>query len=328
MGATPAIQPARGDIEGSQPPHPKHRRSERFSQHEDESDPPTFPDATFATNNTAIGRANGTQHTSSQLRGSSRQEQGPEQHSAIQPAKDNETNSTQTDEYTWTTTTQYQRGQENLPPARTKWFPYVVPRVPKQLWTAAGVKPTEEFLDQEIEAITKMKPTRIQTSKFNDTTNYHDLIIFLPRQHRPGFRIFDSRPARAMGSNARIIQCMLCMGFHGPKPCQARPRCEGCGNTATSCHCKDLTIPRCANCRGPHKATSLDCPARPKTTAQGLERHTKTHLKAIRALGGSAYQEATKRQEESFTPANSPPPEGAPRAEASTEALLTTIPPL
>ena len=65
-------------------------------------------------------------------------------------------------------------------------------------------------------------------------------------------------------------QCYRCLGFgHNPATCKGKPACRYCGkNHYTTSHrcttcgsstpCEHLT-PRCANCKGPHHADSLEC---------------------------------------------------------------------
>lgn len=77
---------------------------------------------------------------------------------------------------------------------------------------------------------------------------------------------------KLLRKKSRTPQCGNCFGWHNERTCTRNSRCRICGSTQhnekehTTC---DPTRPhqcppKCANCRGPHPADSLECLIRPK----------------------------------------------------------------
>lgn len=150
--------------------------------------------------------------------------------------------------------------------AATKWHTYVATNVPRRIWTLEVVVDTEKYLDDEILARTRMKPTRVTLSKFTDpTAATRTWVMSLPGEAPRPFTLFDSDTARKVMNNPRITQCTNCWGLHGPKTCPKPTTCRMRGNLAMNCRCAKDPRAQCVNCRGPHPADGLTCPARPRS---------------------------------------------------------------
>ena len=89
---------------------------------------------------------------------------------------------------------------------RAQWHRYIVPNVPRELWTIDGVCPTKDLLEEEVLAVTKVKPVRIALSKhFKEGEVNQIWVVVLPVKVKPGFRLFDSKPARGVKEKVMVV---------------------------------------------------------------------------------------------------------------------------
>lgn len=63
-------------------------------------------------------------------------------------------------------------------------------------------------------------------------------------------------------NKSKLTQCYNCQMFgHGSSRCMVKTFCARCAGNHKTTEC-EATIVKCANCNGPHKAMSPDCPSR------------------------------------------------------------------
>ena len=63
-------------------------------------------------------------------------------------------------------------------------------------------------------------------------------------------------------NKSTLTQCYNCQMFgHGSSRCMVKTFCARCAGNHKTSECEE-TIIKCANCNGPHKAMSPDCPSR------------------------------------------------------------------
>lgn len=63
-------------------------------------------------------------------------------------------------------------------------------------------------------------------------------------------------------NKSKLTQCYNCQMFgHGSSRCNVKPFCAQCAGNHKTAECSVNTI-KCANCKGPHKAMSPECPSR------------------------------------------------------------------
>ena len=63
-------------------------------------------------------------------------------------------------------------------------------------------------------------------------------------------------------NKTKLTQCYNCQMYgHGSNRCMVKTFCAQCAGNHKTSDCKE-TVVKCANCKGPHKAMSLECPSR------------------------------------------------------------------
>lgn len=63
-------------------------------------------------------------------------------------------------------------------------------------------------------------------------------------------------------NKSRITQCQNCQMYgHGSSHCKVKTFCAKCAGNHNTLECKESGI-QCANCKGPHKSTDVNCPSR------------------------------------------------------------------
>lgn len=90
-------------------------------------------------------------------------------------------------------------------------------------------------------------------------------------------------------NKGKITQCFNCQMFgHGSSRCKVKTFCAKCAGNHLTADCNELQE-KCANCNGPHKAMSQNCPSRqnyiemkkrivvPRTQAKSLNRFTNSN---------------------------------------------------
>ncbi|POS86059.1 hypothetical protein EPUL_003744, partial [Erysiphe pulchra] len=138
----------------------------------------------------------------------------------------------------------------------TNWTSVLIPTVPKSLDTLNGdVEVTKELLSQEIERVTRMRPSFLKLYSRNVLDAPHRTwMAFFTKAPRPGFRVFDeSGVMRTFKRQQSPGFCKRCNSHHPPKNCSRAPSCGNCGSTM---HSEDLCMAqtRCKNCGGPHRS--------------------------------------------------------------------------
>lgn len=104
------------------------------------------------------------------------------------------------------------------------------------------------------------------------------VLVFLPKTQKNIFELkildFMSIKVEAQRSEKTVSQCHRCQLFgHSQFRCTAPIKCLKCAKSHFSSDCtlvKDMDVPTCANCGGPHTSNSVNCPKHPanKTITQ------------------------------------------------------------
>ncbi|KHJ32229.1 putative eka-like protein [Erysiphe necator] len=102
----------------------------------------------------------------------------------------------------------------------TNWILVLIPTVPKSLHTLNGlVEVTKELLSQEIERVTKMRPSFLKLYGRNVLEAPHRIwMAFFAKAPRSGFRVFDeSGVMRTFKKQQSLEFCKRCNGHFPPK---------------------------------------------------------------------------------------------------------------
>ena len=79
-----------------------------------------------------------------------------------------------------------------------------------------------------------------------------------------------------------VMQCYNCQSFgHSAKTCRSKQTCLICGENHShkGCPSRELRKPTCANCKGPHVASSKGCPEyRTDRRSDNMWLATKNHI--------------------------------------------------
>jgi len=172
---------------------------------------------------------------------------------------------------------------------------------------------TEEMARTELQIQTDLQLERARWSKqTTDEKSYAGTLVFAyksrPETTLPGRISLFGASVRLIPSKhkAQVRQCTKCWGYHNERTCLRRVRCRTCGSTQHSedSHNNDSdgSIPRCFNCRGPHRADDPGCPARPKAKDGIVQRKTRTELEAIRKTQGVARAALTAMKDQQTRP--------------------------
>jgi hypothetical protein len=167
---------------------------------------------------------------------------------------------------------------------------------------------TDAELTQEVELAFNAKPQYVRWTRatLEQETEYGTVTAAfrqtdLPLAPRRVSLFCYNLPVKYRARVPKIMQCRRCWRFHRDTGCTRTPRCEFCGSsqhptdkhnaqtlrarsckaTAETCQCPTAT---CANCEGPHPATSLECPLRPQAHAktQTISRVSKEQWKKMK----------------------------------------------
>ncbi|POS81927.1 hypothetical protein EPUL_005402, partial [Erysiphe pulchra] len=141
-----------------------------------------------------------------------------------------------------------------------EWTTYVVDHVPRKLHSLEGkeIVVTVESARKEVEASTGLVPTRVAWSrKTLENPLPTGTIVASFKKPTQIFRLFGtSFLARKITKSSKPAQCPKSWGFHDARLCNFEQRCK------------------CANCKGPHVADEIHCPARPTANvARGQANH-------------------------------------------------------
>lgn len=110
--------------------------------------------------------------------------------------------------------------------ASTKWYLYVVGRVPRTVMILGGLSLTKHMLDDEAERSTGKRPVRISRSRFSaEADPFQTWIISFTEPVKAPFTIFDLGRARPIVDTVRVVQCNVCLAHHGPRPYLAKAKC-------------------------------------------------------------------------------------------------------
>lgn len=173
-----------------------------------------------------------------------------------------------------------------------EWAVYALPHVPSSYQDFNGniVEISEQMAAEEFTFQTGLKPHRFYISKNPGSQTHIMLLPKAPNQKVPsrvslfGQSVF----IRHKPPQVRITQCHQCWGFHNPRKCTRKPRCQLCSSPDHQAATHPPTasqLPRCTNCLGPHPADHQACPARP-TVRQGSIHHlSRLQIRALRQAG-------------------------------------------
>ncbi|KKO96411.1 hypothetical protein THAR02_11488, partial [Trichoderma harzianum] len=172
------------------------------------------------------------------------------------------------------------------------WKVFLVRGVSKTYTDMSGTHSTDALIPEEARARAGAKnpPVACRKANFGESLDTCCYFISFTEDVKPGFRLFNSSyPAEIQirVQPPRVTQCQRCLGFHNPRNCTRTERCLKCGKPSyrhndSTANCP--SPPQCANCKGPHTADSLKCPARPVVRNGEKVQTTKAQLQAIREL--------------------------------------------
>ena len=170
----------------------------------------------------------------------------------------------------------------------TPWTTLILPSVPKSYSDGTEPQPiTRDLLRSEIVRITGSTPTYVnwtRSSADNPTTGA--VIVSFNQEETPTdpFRLFCTGPLSRIlpPRKTKPIQCQTCYKWHvnSNLRCWSESRCKNCGQAAHG----DIPCAstKCRNCRGPHPADDVKCPARPYFENGRYIYYTKAQIQAIR----------------------------------------------
>jgi hypothetical protein len=180
-----------------------------------------------------------------------------------------------------------------------QWLNYAVQRVPSSYRTYNGLEVpiTKELVEGEACAQTGTTPVDCRTSRHGPNAEGFITWIISYRQPVPTFRLFGTSDfSKEIRKSPTILRHENgCQGYCNIQQCTRMARCVHCGERSDQ-HGnapfgdKCTNDEKCANCHGPHRASHVDCPAKPRRVSGKLLKPTKKELISIRKVGNQATQ--------------------------------------
>lgn len=157
-------------------------------------------------------------------------------------------------------------------------------------------------------------PSRVIRWYRKDGTPMPLVLVFLPKTQKAIFELknLDHMTIRVetQRSEKTISQCHRCQLFgHSQFRCSAPIKCLKCAKSHFSSECtlvKDVDVPTCANCEGPHTSNSINCPKHPAN--RNLTKQTENNSNTKRTFVNTNFkwgQQDNNKLKDNNKPTNS-----------------------